>query len=204
LAGPLSAEPLPDEFNADLRVLTAKVPVFEVDGVSPRAAIEHLLFLVEGHKDALPVSIFNMEDIRMPKADEAKMQRITLDLKDVLGQDIIRYVAELTGCKFSVKGHIIPEITFSMAFGSCRECLYASAIPLSQKVAQQLGITKGMKSADIMKALSVYGVTFHERGAVWWNAESGYLAYKGESSTILRGLVELSNNGWVLSKPSKP
>jgi hypothetical protein len=197
------AEQLPYELQADLRVLAAKVPSYKVDGVSPRAAIEHLVFLVEGHKDSVPVSFFASDTIRMSDKEEAKLNTITLDLKDVLGQDVIRYVAELVGCRFAVKGYTIQEITFNSE-GRCRELLYSSSVPLSHKVAQQLGITKGMKSADIMKVLFVYGVTFNEWGGVWWNADSGYLAYKGESSTILRGLVELSNNGWVLSKPSKP
>lgn len=183
----------------DLRLMTAKVANYQVDGVSPRQALETLLKAALGTDQGMCI---NIESDDFSKVDEKKMLPIRLDLQNESAFTIIGYIAELSGCIYSIgEWRGIPTIRLARITAAiCYEPQLSSAIPCSEKAAKTLGLTKGMKLEEARAVFVRYGAEFHVEGAVFWNPVTHMIAVRGEHTGLVFALVRLAENGWQFSK----
>lgn len=186
-------------FTGDLRILTAVIPHYKVDGVSTKDALEKVISLALGDKaeeDGIAILL---------ATDRENQSSITLELSDVSAQQIIEYLAELSGNHWKITGPLgAPSIQFNPILGCDLSDRWQQSIAFrcSKKVAFSLGINAEMTPQQTAAVFSKYGVELGEESAVYWSAKNEMMGVRNLQSqnTIIQALVTFMENGWSLVK----
>jgi len=194
------AQPKDQVFIEDLRLLTSKVSRYNVDGVTPRQALEKLFELALGSDGGIPLRIKRDDGKAL---DEKVLPTIRLDLENETSIAIIRYISELAGCRYRIwgwPGGPVLELSQLTSIDDTDLLETSRAMSCSEKAATALGLKKGMNQKEVLAVFAQYGAEIGDRGAIYWNSSTNMIAVRGERSGLVFALVQLAENGWQIVK----
>jgi len=188
------AEDKPTKMPADdwdLRLLTGIVPGFHTDNASLSEAMQQLGEQCFGKgQGTLPYWL--------PQGVQEKdLPKISLDVKDIPGFELLVYISELSGCTFRfLNGQINfePITQIDDTGGMMRSEVFSVTIEGAQKI----GLKNKMDQKEVCHLLGNYGVDFPEYASALWNPKTMQLAIRNHrgQNNVVAGLVHLANKGF--------
>lgn len=151
-----------------------------------------------------------MFDIQVRGDPDVNRAKISLEVDDVTGAEIIQYLAELTASDWQLRGWSGKALALSLkevGSGPGEFNVVGQVFPLSTKGAALLGLRPDMKPAEVMSVLSGYGVNFDLKldEVAGYDAKLGVLVVANwmSEASFTRALVRLANDGMKIQKPAK-
>lgn len=185
-----------------LAVLGMKLPHYKAEKLTPQEALK-LVWKTALQEE--PVFAIHVADD--PATKDAK---ISLDLADVSCVEILRYVSELSASYWQLRGWSGNALTLSLkepGSGPGEFHVVGKGFPLGTKGAALLGLRQDMKPAEVMNALSGFGVTFDPKldEVAGYDAKHEVLvvAIGVHEAGFVGSLVRLANAGMKIEKPAE-
>jgi hypothetical protein len=183
------------QHHDDLRILAAPVAHYEIYGATPEEAILQLWKQVLGREPTIPIMI-------PPATTERRV--VTMDVSDNPGSQILEYIAQLSGCHWSLRGWdangLRLEFTPIKETDDTGLMLYGDALELNEEGRNTFGLTSKITPDQLMAILESYGLNFGEaerRGVTSYRPEDQTLVVvvPKDQLNLARTLINLANKG---------
>ncbi|GEM_PF-1708012 len=187
----------------DLMVLSQILKTYQVKDMPASKALEQIWIQAVGRPPNMFLPEWSSED------KTAKEPLISLNLKDVPVQDLLRYIAELAASRLEMRGRDGVGLSLSLVhltyIDDTELLVFVSTAELSEAGAKLLGLKPDMPSAEVVKALRQFGVRFNndKHPAAAYNAKAhkmtAVLPY--DESGYFQALGRLANRGLIKPFP---
>jgi hypothetical protein len=195
--------PKDSNYDDDLRFITSIIPRYEVDAASPEEALKQLGRVVEKMLGEGHGILTHVEQ----RPDKAPPNRVQMNLHDVPATELIRYLAEISGCRLKFWGPpgaatlTLQPIDAIDDTGSFHRVQVFSVTPSGAKC---LGLHSDISDQRVRDLLKDYGVEFPEGANAFWNPKTRLLAVRNSTTenSVVSGIVRLANKGFQFVRPA--
>lgn len=181
--------------EAELRLVTAVVDHFQCENARPQDAVAQLIRQALGAEKAVPV-----DWERFKNREGADEHKITLNLKKVPAHQVLTYIAELSGARWSIEGWSeAGMLTFRTLTEDNDESLMSlsEAVELTPVAVTILGLQPTATAAELERLFASLGVNVSQGSLFHWNAKDRLLGFRLNRMEMpfMRAITRLANSG---------
>lgn len=156
-------------------MLAKTVPHYKIENLALENAVSHLWKQVLGREPmGLGVKV---------ETSEYKTS-LSLDVRETSARQILDYLAELSGCHWSVRGWGSEGLSlYFTGIVDCGKMVYADTFVLNDQGLSTFGLSKDAAAQDLIPVLEHYGIRFAE-------GVHGFANYHGHDQTLTVCLIE--------------